>query len=258
VHSLRRLLEDDEPEPVVVERESGASPVFLTCDHAGRRLPRRLGDLGVDHKELQRHIAWDIGAFAVARRISEALDATLVAQIYSRLVIDCNRQPGTEPSIPVISEHTRIPGNVGIDEAEKKLRQRELHDPYHGTITRLLDAREKADRPSILVAIHSMTPIFDRVHRPWHISFSCDEERSIVDRLLSIMRSDPDLHVGDNEPYKVSVVDYTIPTHGTDRGLPRVLVELRQDLVTYERGQKEWADRLSSALLQVLEEAGTA
>lgn len=252
--TTRKVLAPDDPEPVEVHQEEGGSPVFLTCDHAGRRIPRWLGDLGLSAADLQRHIAWDIGAYAVAQRLSHLLDATLVAQIYSRLVIDCNRKPGSETSIPTVSENTVVPGNLDLDADERNAREREIHSPYHRRIDHLLDARLVAGRPTLLVAIHSMTPVFDRVHRPWHISFSYDERSALAHALMDRLSQEPDLLIGDNEPYQVNQVDYTIPVHGTRRDLPRVLVELRQDLVTHERGQREWADRLATALSGVLEE----
>ncbi|MDX1383903.1 MAG: N-formylglutamate amidohydrolase [Thermoanaerobaculia bacterium] len=249
---LEPLLADDEPAPVEVDRPDAPSPYFLTCDHGGHRLPRSVGDLGITTADLHRHIGWDIGALAVARRISERLDATLVAQIYSRLVIDCNRRPGTPPSIPLVSEGTRIPGNEGLTAEERRQREDALHRPYHNTIDRLLDARRRRGQPSVLVAMHSFTPVFEGVPRRWHITFSTDDDRRLGDRLLADMRRTPDLLVGDNEPYTVNDIDYTIPVHGAQRGLVRILVEMRQDLIAEEAGQEWWATRLGDALEDAL------
>jgi predicted N-formylglutamate amidohydrolase len=152
------LLAPDEPAPVTVHNENGRSPLLLVADHAGNTVPRALGMLGVPASELRRHIAWDIGIAAVSRYMADALDATLVQQTYSRLVIDCNRAPGTPTSIPEISEVTPVPGNVGLSEAQKAARVRAVFRPYHDRIAAALDHRR--DRPVALIAMHSFTPEF--------------------------------------------------------------------------------------------------
>ncbi|MEE2776925.1 MAG: N-formylglutamate amidohydrolase [Acidobacteriota bacterium] len=249
-----QLLGPDEPSPVLIERAEGHSPYFLTCDHGGARVPACLGDLGIARSDLERHIGWDIGALEVSRRLSQRLDATLVAQVYSRLVIDCNRRPATPPSIPVVSDHTPVPANVDLDETDIEARRAEIHAPYHDAISWLLDERAARGRPTVLVAMHSLTPVLDGVQRPWHISFSMDEDRRLGDSLIEHMRESPELIVGDNEPYQINVVDHTIPVHGASRGLQRVLVEIRQNLIETRAGQREWASRLADALESVLPE----
>jgi predicted N-formylglutamate amidohydrolase len=246
-----RLLEADEPAPARVERPAGASPFFLTCDHAGLLLPRRLGDLGVDPRALGTHIGWDVGALAVALRLSELLDATLVAQRYSRLVIDCNRLTGAAPSIPVRSERTEIPGNRDLDSEQRRAREREILEPYHAEIARLLDGRARERRPTLLLAVHSFTPSYDGVPRPWQVALSNDGYRPLADAMLALLREDRALTVGDNEPYSVDDVDYTIPVHGGRRGLPRALLEIRHDGIETEAGQEEWADRIAAVLARL-------
>src|ERR1700730_11333193 len=127
----RKLLATDEPAPVTVYIADGEPPVVLVADHAGNIMPRALGGLGIAEAECERHIAWDIGIAGLGRLLASALDATLIQQNYSRLVIDCNRPPGTPTSIPDISEHTPIPGNVGLNEASQTARVREIFLPYH-------------------------------------------------------------------------------------------------------------------------------
>jgi predicted N-formylglutamate amidohydrolase len=246
--SRSRLLDPGEPRPFLVERPAGASPFFLTCDHAGRLIPRSLGDLGVDQRALRTHVGWDIGALGVAQRLSSLLDATLVAQPYSRLVIDCNRIAGGAPSVPPRSERTDVPGNVGIEEPARRAREREILAPYHAEIERLLDERAAGRRPTLLLAVHSFTPVYDGVPRPWHVALSTDDYRPLADAMLAALREDHDLVVGDNEPYSVDDVDYTIPFHGARRGLPRALLEIRHDLIETEAGQEEWARRLARVL----------
>jgi predicted N-formylglutamate amidohydrolase len=243
-----RLLDDSEPRPVLVERPRGSSPFFLTCDHGGLLVPRRLGDLGVGEPARRTHIGWDIGALAVAQRLSTQLDATLVAQRYSRLVIDCNRVPGTPASIPVQSERTEIPGNVDITHGERRAREREILEPYHSEIARLLDARAASGRRTLLLAVHSFTPVYDGVPRPWHVALSTDDYRALGEAMIAALREEHTLVVGDNEPYSVDDVDYGIPFHGARRGLPRALLEIRNDRIETEAGQEEWANRLARVL----------
>jgi predicted N-formylglutamate amidohydrolase len=244
-----RLLGDDEPPPFLEVGRQGKSNFVIVVDHASRRIPRRLKDLGLPEAELRRHIAWDIGALGVARQVAAALDAPLLAQNYSRLVIDCNRDPKVPSSIPLLSEASEIPGNVGLSEAEITARRVEIFEPYHRQVRELLDERAAAGRPTILVAQHSMTNIYHGVTRPMHAAVLYNRDRRFAGLMLDMLRREPGLVVADNEPYFVSDdTDYTIPRHGEARGLPHVEIEIRQDLVSDEAGQTEWARRISQAL----------
>src|SRR5208282_3227824 len=149
------LLAADEPAPVTAYNTDGNSPFLLVADHAGNAMPRALGRLGIAEAECERHIAWDIGIAGLGQLLADALDATLIQQSYSRLVIDCNRPPGTEASIPEISELTPIPGNVGLSEGDKAARAREIFSPYHERIEAELERRRQAGRPAVLIALHS-------------------------------------------------------------------------------------------------------
>jgi predicted N-formylglutamate amidohydrolase len=185
----------------------------------------------------------------VAQRVSAALDAPLVAQNYSRLVIDCNRDPKVATSIPTISELTEIPGNVALSEADREARRREIFDPYHDRVRALLDERAAAGRPTILVAQHSMTNIYKGVSRAMHAAILYNRDRRFAGLVLDLLRREEGLVIGDNEPYFVSdETDYTIPRHGEARGLPHVEIEIRQGLVGDEAGQSEWAQRITRAL----------
>jgi predicted N-formylglutamate amidohydrolase len=244
------LLEQGEPPPYSPWRPEGGSTFVIVADHASWRIPRRLGDLGLPAAELQRHIAWDIGALAVAQQVSAALDAPLIAQNYSRLVIDCNRDPAVASSIPTVSEHSDIPGNVDLSAAQIAARRREIFDPYHGRVRALLDARLKAGRPTILVAQHSMTDVYKGVRRAMHAAILYNRDRRFAALMLEMLRREPALIVADNEPYFVSdETDYSIPRHGEARGLPHVEIEIRQDLIGEEAGQSAWARRIARALL---------
>jgi predicted N-formylglutamate amidohydrolase len=243
------LLEDDEPGPVLAENLDGASNFVIVVDHAGARLPRRLGTLGLPAAELSRHIAWDLGALGVACRLAAALDAPLIAQNYSRLVIDCNRDPAVASSIPVIGESIDIPGNIGLTPADRALRREAIFDPYHARIRALLDARDAAGRLTILVAQHSMTDVFMGVRRPMHAAVLYNRDRRFAGLVLELLRADPALVIGDNEPYFVSdATDYTIPRHAEARGLPHVEIEVRQDLLADAAGQARWAALLCDSL----------
>jgi predicted N-formylglutamate amidohydrolase len=243
------LLSPDEPPAFTAERPHGTSDFVIVVDHASARIPRRLGDLGLPPAELERHIAWDIGALAVARQVAASLDAPLVAQNYSRLVIDCNRDPRVATSIPTVSEHTGIPGNIALSEAQKAARRREIFDPYHDHVRALLDARAAAGRATIFVAQHSMTDVFKGQQRAMHAAVLYNRDRRFAGLMLDMLRREPGLTVADNQPYFVSdATDYSIPFHGESRGLPHVEIEIRQDLLLEEAGQREWAQRITRSL----------
>jgi predicted N-formylglutamate amidohydrolase len=241
----RRLLAPDEPDPVIIRNADGASPFFLTCDHAGRRIPKTLGDMGLPAAEFDRHIAWDIGAAAVSRLMSDALDAPLVEQAYSRLVIDCNRDPTVPSAMPEISELTPVPANVDISPAERQARIEDVFMPYQAAITDLLDRRAAEGRETLLVAMHSFTPVFKGFVRPWHVGVLYNRDPRLALLLFDLFHKEGDLVVGDNEPYHVSdATDYGIPVHGERRKIPHVEIEIRQDLIADEKGQRTWADRM--------------
>jgi predicted N-formylglutamate amidohydrolase len=232
--------------PVFEQNEAGRSPFLLTCDHYGRLLPQALGDLGLDIGEMERHIAWDIGIAGVAERLSGALGAHLVAQRYSRLVIDCNRPTDAPSSIPLISDTTMIPGNDGLTRDAANARRRLIFDPYHRRITDIIDARLHAGVPTVLVSLHSFTPVYAGIARPWHIGTLYQRDTRLPPLLLKMLRAESDLVVGDNEPYAVSdATDYTIPVHGEARGLANTGIEIRQDLIADGSGQAQWAERLA-------------
>jgi predicted N-formylglutamate amidohydrolase len=247
--SIERLLGADEPPAYVESRLEGRSNFVILVDHASARIPLRLNNLGLPASELRRHIAWDIGALAVAQRVSEALDAPLIAQNYSRLVIDCNRDPKVASSISPISESSEIPGNANLSDADRQRRHDEIFAPYHQRITALLDRREAQGRRTILVAQHSMTDSYKGVTREMDAAILYNRDRRFAALMLDALRRHPRLVIGDNQPYFVSdETDFTIPRHGEARGLPHVEIELRQDLVGHEAGQIEWAQRLILAL----------
>jgi predicted N-formylglutamate amidohydrolase len=246
------LLAADEPKPVTAYNGGATSPLVLVADHAGNLVPRALGRLGLSKPELERHIAWDIGIAEVGRLLADALGAILIRQNYSRLVIDCNRPPESKASMPEISELTAIPGNIGLSETAKAAREREIFKPYHRAIEQELDRRQEAGQPAALIALHSFTPVFKSVARAMHAAVLYHRDPRLARQLLALLKQEGNLTVGDNEPYFVSdTTDYTIPVHGERRGLPHVLVEIRQDLIADDAGQRQWA----ALLVRLLPEA---
>jgi predicted N-formylglutamate amidohydrolase len=243
--ALPLLGPDDPPAVERVNADAGGNAVLL-CDHASRRIPRRLGTLGLDAGQLTDHIAWDPGAADVARRLSARLDAPLVMSGYSRLVIDCNRPLRSEESIAEHSAGVPVPGNRGLTPKQREMRVDALFGPYHGTIARLLDAR--VHLPTLLLSIHSFTPILNGRLRPWQIGVSHGHDRRLAALMRRALASSGNFTVGDNEPYPIEDdVDYTIPLHGEGRGLPCVMIEIRQDELGTAAGIADWAARLVQA-----------
>jgi predicted N-formylglutamate amidohydrolase len=240
------LIVADEPPPVRVLRRQGAADFLLAADHAGRLIPRALDTLGLPEAERERHIAWDIGIAAVTEALSKLLDATAVLQAYSRLVIDCNRAPNHPTSIPTVSELTRIPGNEDLSAADRETRRRKIFEPYHAAIAALLDARAAAGRRSVLVAMHSFTPVFKGAARRVEVGVLFHHETPLSRVMLDLLRAEGDLIVGANEPYAITDdSDYTVPVHGEGRGLDHVEIEIRQDLIADAAGQIAWARRMA-------------
>lgn len=246
--------EHDWPQAVEVLNEDGRSGIVLLCEHASNHMPARYHGLGLDAPHLQRHIAWDIGAAEVTRRLSEQLGAPAFLSNYSRLLIDLNRPLGSEGSIPMRSEDTDIPGNVGLDDAERTRRAAIMFTPFHDEVARHLDARQATGRPTRIVTIHSFTPVFLGERRPWHAGVLYDRAAMLGEAILEGLRTDPSLNVAPNVPYVISGdADYAVPIHGDRRGIEAALVEIRQDLLTDEAGIEEWAGRMAMTLARLKE-----
>ena len=205
---------------------------------------------------MDRHIAWDIGAAGVTRHLSAALGAFAILQTYSRLVYDCNRPPIAVDAVATMSEHTRIPGNEGVTEEQRAQRKREIFDPYQNRIAAVLDERAARGLRTVLVSVHSFTPVFKGNTRTVHTGVLYNRDPRLGRAMLALLREDASLVVGDNEPYALNdKSDYTVPTHGEKRGLLHVEMEIRQDLIADDAGQASWAallDRhLRTALFQL-------
>lgn len=239
------LLQADDAPVYELLREQGTSPFLLTADHAGRLIPHKLGDLGVPPAEMDRHIAWDIGIASVTRQLSAALDATAILQTFSRLVIDCNRVPDMAYAFPEVSEATEIPGNKGLSAADKQARKAEIFDPYHNEIKRLINGR--AD--TVYVAMHSFTPVYLGKTRPMDVAVLYNRNPALSKHLAALLRAEPGLVVAENEPYHAGDgTDYGVPVHAEGQGLDYLELEIRQDLISDEAGQRDWASRLARLL----------
>lgn len=244
------ILGGDDPEPVETLNLASSSAFVLTCEHAGRAIPSSLGDLGLATAEFDRHIAYDIGAEGLSRAMSALLDAPLIMQRYSRLVVDCNRPFEARDCIPEISDETSVPANKGLSEVERRQRFAEIHTPLHKAIGTLLDQRKSAAKPTILISVHSFTPRMAGRDREWLVGLLSNRDRSFAECFMAAFATaNPGISIAHNEPYVVDdLSDYTIPVHGEARGIPHLLLEIRNDQIAQPDGQLRWAELVSDAL----------
>ena len=244
------LLATDEPGPAIVREGSPECRFVLVADHAGNAIPRALGDLGLSEDDRIRHIAWDIGIAGVAEALAARLDAPLVRQRYSRLVIDCNRDPARADAVPQVSDGSAIPANVGLSQSERAARIAALHTPYHTAIGEALRGQRQ---PPIVIALHSFTPVMNGCARPWYAGVLHDRgDTRFSGAVLAGLRARVDAPVGDNEPYAMDGIDFTVPHHCYAAGRLYAELELRQDLVADPPGQQRWAQLLGDVLLAAL------
>ncbi len=248
------MIGDDEPAPCIVVNMTGTSEALLVADHAGSRIPRALGTLGLGERERGLHIACDIGIGAVTGLLAGLLDAPAVIAGYSRLVMDVNRVPGGTGSFVEVSDGIEIPGNRNLTDADRAARRRALFDPYHNAIAALIESRNRLKWRTCLVCLHSFTPEMDGFERPWQIGVLWNGNfGGIAARLLTSLRQEPDLCVGDNEPYDArGDVGYTQRHHAVPVNMPNVLLEIRQDLIADLAGQQRWAAILERHFAPIL------
>lgn len=232
-----------------------ACGLLLLCDHASNGLPPAYGDLGLPPGELSRHIGWDIGAADVTRALAKRFDAPAVMTRFSRLLIDPNRGADDPTLVMRISDGAIVPGNAYVDEAEIERRIGLYWRPYHDAISRGIDAILATGTVPIIFSVHSFTPSWRGTPRPWQVAFLSDKDRRVTERLIAHFRADPALTVGDNEPYDGSLEGDTLYAHATARGLPHVLVEVRQDLIATTQGAEAWAHRLGDSLEPLIADA---
>lgn len=243
------LLGAKDSAPVRVVNAAGASPFLIIGDHAGNAIPRSLGTLGLGGEDRARHIAWDIGVMALGERLASRLDAPFIAQPYSRLVIDCNRDPASPESIVSLSDGSPVPANAMLHTGEREARIAEIHRPYHDAIAEILAEREAKGRETILIALHSFTPVMAGEERPWQIGVLHGRGNAGFARsLLNALKTYPYVKVGDNAPYRMDDTDFSIPRHAFAARLPYAEIEVRQDLIADEEGLVRWCRLLGGAL----------
>jgi len=242
------LLQSGDPAVAETLNPEGGGAFFIVACHAGRAIPAALGTLGLDEPALAAHIGWDIGASDVARGLSRRLDAPAVLAIYSRLVIDLNRLPGTVDSIPAESDGIAVPGNRGLDEAARARRIDGLFWPYHNRVAGIFAARWNGGRPAALVALHTFTPRLNGgPRRPWEAGILWNRDDRLAGPLIRHLRA-RGIRVGDNEPYSGRRFGFSMDYHAGDAGIPHVGIEVRQDLVNTAAGAERWAALLAEAL----------
>jgi predicted N-formylglutamate amidohydrolase len=240
-----------DPPPVEIIRSGGRAPLVLTCEHGGNAVPACLQNLAPDPEDMARHIAWDVGAAKVARGVAARLDAALAIQPYSRLVIDCNRPWYAADLTPAVCDGSTIAFNERLSEAGQEARWQAIHQPFHGAVSDLLDARGAA----ALIAVHSFTPrLRGGAPRDMAAGLLVRRNRSLAEAVhRALAARAAELSVVFNAPYRIEdESDYTIPVHGESRDLPHLLLEIRNDLIATPSGVEHWVELLSAALQTAL------
>lgn len=234
-----------------IENAGGRFPVLFICEHASNHIPARYGTLGLGPDERESHIAWDPGALGVARHLSGSLDAPLIHATVSRLVLDLNRDPSAPDSIAPVSENTPIPGNAVLLPAERAQRVSDVYEPFHRAVEDF--AASRADGIAAVVSIHSFTPVYRGVPRPWQIGLIFDQDERLARSVAAGLAQEAGLCVGMNEPYSPDDrVFHTLDRHAVRRGLAPLMIEIRNDLIRTEDGQASWAKRLAPLLREAM------
>ena len=251
------LIGPGDPPPFITYNDHGQAPVLLVADHASPFFPAAMNQLGLADWVLERHVAWDIGSDLLTHCLADALDAQAVLAGFSRLIVDPNRQLDDPTAFMQVSDGIAIPGNLDLDAEQKALRVQSFFRPYHGTIAAKLDRFQAQGIVPALISVHTCTPVFDRVVRPWHVGVMWDRDPRIAVPLMENLRSMAGVCIGDNEPYSGRHPhDFTIDFHAEPARLPHVGIEVRQDLVQDEPGAARWAAILAQALRPILSDPG--
>ena len=258
-----RFLQKGEKAAFTRINAKSASPVIIVCDHASNAMPRAAKNLGLDVTARKMHIAWDPGTAHIGRYLARVLNAPLQLANYSRLVVDLNRGEDHADCMRDTSDHVKIPGNKGLNAAQRQARLDDIYWPYHNEITRQLDAVLARGKVPLLLSIHSFTPEMDGAHRPWHIGVMWNRQQKLSKQLVKNLRSDnPALVIGENKPYSLKGPaggKNTIERHCESRGLPYLIVEFRQDLVGGSKAEAEqWAELFLRSRPPTLDDAASS
>jgi predicted N-formylglutamate amidohydrolase len=242
-----------DPAPFTLIEGPPGARVLLVCDHAAATIPSDYGDLGLGPADRFSHIAWDSGAAEVTRGLAARLGCPAVLGGVSRLLIDCNRQPGDPSSIPSVSGGIEVPGNRAVDEAEADRRARRWFWPYHTCIGTQIGHLWRHGTPPVLIGLHSFTPqILGQKPRPWHVGVLWNRDPRLAGPVLAALGRRSDLIVGDNQPYSGRETNYTLDTHAGAAGLAHLSFEIRQDLLAEPGGTEAWVALLADLLIPVL------
>ncbi len=230
--------------------------LIILCDHAGNKIPDHFHNLGLADEQLSRHIAYDIGAGDVARNLAKSLGVPALLSKYSRLLIDINRGPDDPTLIMRLSDGAVIPGNRNLSKSEAEERRAYYYTPYHDEITRLLDAGIANGKPPAILSIHSFTPLWKDVPRPWHATILWDKDPRLPRPILKALRACEGIVTDDNVPYSGELKGDCMNRHGTNRGLAHALIEIRQDLISTPEGVAEWTQRLHEIMQGIIKQGG--
>lgn len=228
------------------------SRILMVCDHASQIIPPALAGLGVGADALNSHVAWDIGAADVLRRLSEKWGAHGVLSGVSRLVVDCNRAVGAPGWMPAETCGVTVPGNHGLSEQDIEARANAWYNPYHQAVAQTIN---RLDRPVVL-ALHSFTPVMAGQFRPWHVGILWNQDGRLAVPIMAGLRKLEGIQVGDNQPYSGQQLNYTLDRHADSIGLPHVSIEIRQDLIADDEGVNLWAENLFQVLTPIFDEMG--
>ena len=252
------ILGPHDPAPVEIINPKALSPILITGDHAGNSVPSAMNGMGLSESELERHIAWDIGAAGIARKLGRKMEATAVLAVYSRLLIDPNRPLGDPQCVPTDSDGTPIPANINISDSNIEERANAFYWPYHRSTDEHISRLRRAGLIPAIIAVHTFTPALNaagELLRPWHVGILYSRDERLPRPLINALKAEKGIIVGDNEPYSGVTHGYAIKVHGLAHGLPHVELEIRQDLVVDEKGQEKWASLFARILRPIVGQA---
>lgn len=258
--ALPPLLRAEDPAPFRLINPAATTPLLLVCDHASNFIPPHLKQLGASDAAIQDHVAWDPGAREVTEQLAAELQCPAVLCNYSRLLVDVNRDPGSDdPSmIPAVSDEYPIPGNEDLNAALRQQRIDLIHEPYHQAIHERLQALCRLQPAPLLFAIHTFTPMMqgNQQMRPWHAGMLWNADPRMAMPLMEHLRQHDHLVIGDNEPYSARLISYTIDRHGHHRGFANCCIEIRQDLLQSREDCQWWVTHLAEGLRRILDTPG--